>query len=70
MNDQYEGMGGSYRIDSDTGARVLVSRTEDAPPPAPPDPDPAPAAPSKPAKAGFFTPVDPVPPADTTNETE
>lgn len=67
MNDQYEGQGGSYIINAD-GARELVSRTEEAPPP-----DPAPpilteviAAPSQPANAGFFTPAAPEAPADST----
>lgn len=67
MNDEFEGMGGSYII-NEAGARVLVSRTEEAKPP-----EPAPpilteiVVPSKPAKAGFFTPVAP---AESTTTTE
>lgn len=72
MNDQYEGMGGSYRVDEE-GGRKLISRTEETPPvnpePDPPD-QPETVAPTKTRqKAGFFTPVDPVTPADTTTTT-
>lgn len=71
MNDQYEGQGGSYIINDD-GARELVSRTEEAPPP-----DPTPpvlteviAPPSQPAKAGFFSPAASYVPADSTTTPE
>jgi hypothetical protein len=71
MNDQYEGEGGSYMIDGVTGARVLVSRTEEAPPP---DPDPPVlteiVVPAEPANAGFFTPVAVDAPAESTTTTE
>jgi hypothetical protein len=71
MNDQYEGQGGSYIINSES-ARELVSRTEEAPPPDPEIPilTEEIAPPSRPAKAGFFTPVAPVVSDDATTTTE
>lgn len=29
--DEFDGVGGSYKVDKKTGKRVLVERTEDAP---------------------------------------
>jgi hypothetical protein len=67
MNDEYEGQGGSYVID-ESGARVLVSRTEEAPPPERAPPAFAKVvAQDEPANAGFFTPVAP---AESTTATE
>ena len=67
MNDEFEGLGGSYVI-GDSGARELVERTEEAPKA---DPEPPTLteviAPYEPASAGFFTPVAP---AESTTETE
>ena len=66
MNDEFEGMGGSYIINAD-GARELMSRTRE------PGDEPEPPtlteviAPHEPADAGFFTPVAP---AESTTETE
>lgn len=69
MNIQDEGMGGSYAITAD-GERELLERTAEAnaETTAPPDPPAAPI-PTKPVKAGFFTPVTPAAPDDTTNHT-
>ncbi|MDB5937545.1 MAG: hypothetical protein JWQ01_4889 [Massilia sp.] len=67
MNDEFEGMGGSYVI-NEAGARALVERTREAGD-EPPEP-PAAAeivVPSKPAKAGFSLPVAP---AESTTTTE
>lgn len=71
MNDQYEGQGGSYIINAE-GARELVSRTEEAPPPdqAPPVLTDVIAPPSQPADAGFFTPAAPAASADSTTTPE
>ncbi|MET3132862.1 hypothetical protein AAKU55_003143 [Oxalobacteraceae bacterium GrIS 1.11] len=72
MNDAYEGLGGSYALDPETGVRTLIARTRE-PGAAPPDPapqSPPAAAPAQPAQAGFLTPADPVPPADSTHTTE
>jgi hypothetical protein len=71
MSDENEGCGGSYVINPETGARDLVERTAEAPPPeaspveekSPPE---APVVQVKPAKAGFFSTVTPDAPADTT----
>lgn len=57
MNDEFEGMGGSYLINQKTGTRALVSRTEDTPPDPPTLTEII--APTEPANAGFFTPVAP-----------
>lgn len=67
MNDEFEGMGGSYII-GDDGARVLVSRTRE-PGDEPPDPPILTeiVVPDQPADAGFFTPVAP---AESTTTTE
>lgn len=67
MNDEFEGIGGSYII-NEAGARELVSRTRepgDEPPKIPVLTEFA--VPTKPAKAGFFTPVAP---AESTPTTE
>jgi hypothetical protein len=50
MNDEFEGIGGSYLLDPVTGLRTLTARTE--PPPTAEQPT------TEPAQAGFFTPVD------------
>jgi hypothetical protein len=49
MNDEHEGLGGSYMLGPKTGKRTLVARTE---PPAP-----AEAQTPEPADAGFSLPV-------------
>lgn len=72
MNDQYEGQGGSYALDPETGARTLIARTREpggAPPERAPDTRGA-VEPVQPTEVGFFTPVEPVLPADTTTTTE
>lgn len=67
MNDQNSGAGGSYAIDEATGERRLIGRTEERQPGvAPPARQ---QAPIEPAPAVFFTPVEPVPPADTPTTT-
>lgn len=67
MNDEFEGMGGSYIIGKN-GVRALVNRTNDVPPT---DPEPPTLTKiitqDKPANAGFFTPVAP---AESTTTTE
>jgi hypothetical protein len=58
MNDENEGLGGSYLIDPTTGQRALVARTK----------PPAPAGEQKdePAsEAGFFSPDQPADPTTT-----
>lgn len=52
MNDENDGMGGSYTLNPKTGKRTLVARTE---PPAD-----AAAQADEPANAGFFSPAEPV----------
>lgn len=43
MNEQNEGMGGSYTLNPQTGERRLIERTTDEPTPAPePEPEPEP----------------------------
>jgi len=48
MSDENEGLGGSYALNTKTGKRTLVARTD---PPAS-----AEAKPDEPADAGFFSP--------------
>lgn len=67
MNDQNSGVGGSYAIDELTGERRLLGRTEE--PPAGAAPPARQPEPIEPAPAGFFTPVEPVAPADTPTTT-
>ncbi|QJE03044.1 hypothetical protein HH212_26165 [Massilia forsythiae] len=59
MNDEHEGLGGSYTLDPKTGKRTLVARTT--------PPDEAEEQTEKPAAAGFFSPEQP---AEPTNATE
>lgn len=71
MNDEFEGMGGSYVI-NEAGARVLIARTEEAAPAlAAAEPEPPTLTEiihqDEPADAGFFTPVAP---AESTTTTE
>ena len=39
MKDEYSGFGGTYLIDSETGQRVLIERTEDPATPFPLEPE-------------------------------
>jgi len=68
MDNQYAGMGGSYAVDAG-GALKLMERTDAPPDPVRPEP-PESAISDRPAPAGFFTPVIPATPADTTTHTE
>lgn len=38
MSDPFEGQGGSYRVDPESGRRELVERTQEPPAPEPPSP--------------------------------
>lgn len=70
MQHKFEGMGGSYALDPETGELELVERTGHAG--AGPD-DPLPKKEpkqAKPAEAGFLTSSIPAPPSDATKPTE